>query len=128
MKDIYVFPAIFSKEDDNSYNVRFPDIDGAFTFGSDFEEAMLMAKDCLELNLDTIDEIPKISDLKDIQLETGEYIVMIQADMLSYRKKYNSKPVKKTLTIPKWLNDLGTKKKINFSKLLQKALQEELKV
>lgn len=128
MKDIYVFPAVFFKEDDNGYNVRFPDIDGAFTCGNDFEEAMLMAKDCLELNLDTVDKIPNISDLKDIKLEENEYIVMIQADMLSFKKKYDNKSIKKTLTIPKWLNELGTKKKINFSQVLQKALKNELNI
>ena len=54
MKDIYIFPAVFLKEEDG-YSVSFPDIDGAFTCGETFEEALFMAKDCLELNLDTVD-------------------------------------------------------------------------
>nr|DAV86949.1 MAG TPA: hypothetical protein [Caudoviricetes sp.] len=127
MKNIYVFPAIFLKEDDG-YSVKFPDIDGAFTCGETFEEALLMAKDCLELNLDTIEEIPKISELDTIKLKKNEYIVMVQADMLSFKKKQDNQLVKKTLSIPKWLNDLGTEKKINFSKLLQEALMKNLKI
>ena len=59
MKDIYIFPAVFLKEEDG-YSVSFPDIDGAFTCGETFEEALFMAKDCLELNLDTVDEIPML--------------------------------------------------------------------
>ena len=55
-------------------------------------------------------------------------MVMVQADMLNFRKKNDNKPVKKTLTIPKWLNDLGIEKKINFSKVLQEALKEKLQI
>ncbi|MBS5038294.1 MAG: type II toxin-antitoxin system HicB family antitoxin [Fusobacterium sp.] len=127
MKDIYIFPAVFLKEEDG-YSVSFPDIDGAFTCGETFEEALFMAKDCLELNLDTVDEIPHVSDIDKIKLNENEYLVMVQADMLNFRKKNDNKPVKKTLTIPKWLNDLGIEKKINFSKVLQDALKEKLQV
>ena len=127
MKDIYIFPAVFLKEEDG-YSVSFPDIDGAFTCGETFEEALFMAKDCLELNLDTVDEIPHVSDIDKIKLNENEYLVMVQADMLNFRKKNDNKPVKKTLTIPKWLNDLGIEKKINFSKVLQEALKEKLQI
>ena len=125
MKDSFIFPAVFSKDEDG-YSVYFPDIEGAFTCGDTFEEAVFMAKDCLELNLDGIEELPKIINIEDIKLEENEYVVMIGADMISYRKKYQSQPVKKTLTIPKWLNDLGVQRKINFSKLLQESLKKEL--
>lgn len=127
MKDIYIFPAVFLKEEDG-YSVSFPDIDGAFTCGETFEEALFMAKDCLELNLDTVDKIPHVTDIDKIKLNENEYLVMVQADMLNFRKKNDNKPVKKTLTIPKWLNDLGVEKKINFSKVLQDALKEKLQV
>ncbi|MDX8337362.1 type II toxin-antitoxin system HicB family antitoxin [Candidatus Cetobacterium colombiensis] len=125
MKDIFIFPAVFSKDEDG-YSIYFPGIEGAFTCAETFEEAVFMAKDCLELNLDGIEEIPKLINIEDIKLENNEYVVMIEADMVSYRKKYYSQPVKKTLTIPKWLNDLGVQKKVNFSKLLQESLKKEL--
>ena len=127
MKDIYIFPAVFLKEEDG-YSVSFPDIDGAFTCGETFEEALFMAKDCLELNLDTVDKIPHVTDIDKIKLNENEYLVMVQADMLNFRKKNDNKPVKKTLTIPKWLNDLGIEKKINFSKVLQEVLKEKLQI
>ena len=53
---------------------------------------------------------------------------MIQADMLEFKKKYDNKLIKKTLTLPKWLNDLGIERKVNFSKLLQEALKEKLQI
>lgn len=128
MKENKIYPAVFTKEEDGSYNVVFPDLDGAFTCGTNFKEALYMAKDCLELNLSTLDEMPPVSDLENIKLNKGEHIVMIQADMLEFKKKYDNKLVKKTLTLPKWLNDLGVEKKVNFSKILQEALKERLQI
>lgn len=128
MKENKIYPAVFAKEEDGSYNIVFPDLDGAFTCGADFQEALYMAKDCLELNLSTLDEMPPISDLENIKLNKGEHIVMIQADMLEFKKKYDNKLIKKTLTLPKWLNDLGVEKKVNFSKILQEALKERLEI
>lgn len=125
LNKIYVYPAVFT-EDNDGYSVVFPGIEGAFTCGGSFEEAFLNAKDCLELNLETVEEIPKVSNPKDIKLGKNEYIVMIQADMISYRKRYNNRTVKKTLTIPAWLNDVASEKKINFSKVLQRALEKIL--
>lgn len=86
MKDIYMFPAIFLKEEDG-YSVRFPDVDGAFTCGETFEEALLMSKECLELSLDGMEEIPNTSNIEDIKLEENEYIAIIQADMLAFKRK-----------------------------------------
>lgn len=128
MKENKIYPAIFIKEEDGSYSVTFPDLDGAFTCGADFQEAIYMAKDCLELNLSTLDEMPPVSDLENIKLNKGEHIVMVQADMLEFKKKYDNKLIKKTLTLPKWLNDLGVEKKVNFSKILQEALKERLQI
>lgn len=120
METNQIYPAIFTKEEDGGYSVVFPDIDGAFTCGVDFKEALYMAKDCLELNLSILDEIPPISDLENIKLNKGEHIVMIQADMLEFRKKYDNKLIKKTLSLPKWLNDLGVEKKLIFQKFCKK--------
>ena len=128
MKDKQIYPAIFTKEEDGSYSVSFPDLDGAFTCGNDFKEALYMAKDCLELNLSTLEQVPAISDLENLKINKGEHIVMIQADMLEFKKKYDNKLIKKTLTLPKWLNDLGIERKVNFSKLLQEALKEKLQI
>jgi hypothetical protein len=46
--------------------------------------------------------------------------------LLAYRKKYNNRAVKKTLSIPEWLNEAASKAGINFSQTLQDALKEKL--
>lgn len=75
MSKHYLCYAIFLKEKDG-YSVRFPYVDGAFTCGDNFEEALLMAKDCLELNFDIVEKIPKIFNIEDIQLQKDELVVL----------------------------------------------------
>ncbi len=58
MKNKYIFPAIFSEET-GGFNISFPNLTGAFTCNEDFEDAMYMAKDCLEVYLHNLEEIPK---------------------------------------------------------------------
>ena len=63
-----------------------------------------------------------------IKLNENQFISIVEIDLLEYRKKYSNLAVKKTLTIPVWLNTLAEKNDINFSQLLQKALKKELKI
>ena len=53
---------------------------------------------------------------------------MVSVDVEAYAAKHFNKAVKKTLTIPQWLNDVAMARKVNFSKVLQKALCQELGV
>lgn len=46
--------------------------------------------------------------------------------MLAYKKRTNSKAVKKTLTIPEWLNEEAMTLGINFSQVLQDALMQKI--
>ena len=128
MGNIY-YPAVFhAAEGSKGYWVEFPDLPGCITEGETDEEAVEMAKDALSLFLDTSDEnyefeFRKPSSLIKIQKAyPGEIIMLIEGDPGHYARKYNTKAVKKTLTIPQWLNDLAVKEKINFSKVLQEAL------
>ncbi len=125
MQDKYIFPAIFSKEDDG-YNISFPDLPGAFTCGDNFNESMNMAKECLELYINDMDEIPVPQDIESFNLAKGEFIVLIEADLIAFRKKYGDQLIKKTLTIPRWLDETAKIRKINFSKVLKEALEKEI--
>lgn len=131
----YSYPACIYKEDTGKYSIIFPDLDNLATFGDDLTEAMAMAVDCLAGYIYTLklegENIPKPSELKDIKLENYEevveaYISMIFVDVEAHAKTHFNKPVKKTLTIPMWLNNMAINKNINFSQLLKKALIEEL--
>ncbi len=130
-KDFYVFPAVFTYEDDG-ISIHFPGLEGAYTCGDTEEEALYMAKDCLELHLygmeEDGEEIPEHMPIKDIKLEENQSIVMIRVNMKPVRDEMMNKAVKKTLTIPKWLNDAAIKQHINFSAILKAALLDELEI
>lgn len=128
----YVFPAIFTLEENDMYSVRFPDIKNCFTSGKNLIEALEMAQDALCLTLYDKEEekepIPQPSDLKNITINTNEFISLITCDTLEYRKQYHNHAVKKTLTIPAWLNTQAEQAGVNFSQILQEALKEKLQV
>ncbi|MCL1981678.1 MAG: type II toxin-antitoxin system HicB family antitoxin [Clostridiales bacterium] len=124
MKTKYVYPAIF-KEDENGYFVNFPDIKPCYTEGATLEEAAVMAKDVLEgrieIALEDGEELPTPSSIDSLD---GDRVMLIVADV--ERMKSQTHFVKKTLSIPFWLNAAAEKAHINFSKVLQEALKERL--
>lgn len=127
----YVYPAVLTNEEDG-YSVRFPDISGCYSCGKNLAEAISMAEDALALclyEMETSKEtIPTPTELKDVDLKQEEIVTLICCDTLSYRKMYDKAAVKKTLTIPNWLNLMAEEANINFSQLLQEALKEKLSV
>jgi len=121
-----VFPAIFTF-DGKYYNVDFIDLDGCSTFGDSIQNAYLMAQDAMGLYLDDLTNFPRPTlDISTISLKSNQFVSFIGIDMDEYRKKFNNKSIKKTLTIPEWLNYLSEKNNINFSQVLQEALKEKL--
>jgi len=129
MKKLF-YPAIFEKED-TGYSIFFPNIPGCNSEGDTLEEAYEMAKDALGLMYTTYKEdlhksFPTPCDPTEIQLEGGQTLVLVEFDSLEYRRKYESRAVKKTLTIPSWLNDMASSANVNFSNVLQEALKHQL--
>lgn len=125
----YVYPAIFESEN-GMYNISFPDLPGCYTCGDNLADAMVMAEDVLGGWLSRAEEkgadIPKASEASAIAVPTGGFITLVLADTFEYRRKHSNKAVKKTLSIPSWLNDAAEAHAINFSKVLQDALCEKL--
>lgn len=126
----YVYPAIFTQEDDGLFSICFPDVEGCYTSGDDLEDSIEMAEDVLALVLYDYEiserEIPVPSILQSFTLDSNQFINYIRCDTMEYRKMYASKAVKKTLTIPEWLNEEATRKEMNFSQVLQEALIHKL--
>lgn len=121
-----VFPAIFTY-DGKYYNVDFIDLKGCSTFGDSIQNAYLMAQDAMGLYLDGLTNFPKPTlTFSNITLQKNQFISFVSIDMDEYRKRTNNKAIKKTLTIPSWLNTLAEKNNINFSQVLQEALKEKL--
>lgn len=128
----YVYPAVLTPEENGQYSVYFPDLEGCYTCGDDLADALFMAKDVLAFTLYEYEAegraIPDPANPAEIQMEPGEFINYVACDTLEYRKLNKNTAVKKTLSIPEWLNEEATEAGINFSQLLQKALKEELHI
>lgn len=124
--ELTVFPAIFTF-DGKYYNVDFIDLKGCSTFGDSIQNAYLMAQDAMGLYLDNLTNFPEPTlNISNITLQKNQLISFVSINMNEYRKKNNNKSIKKTLTIPQWLNYLSEKNNINFSQVLQEALKEKL--
>ena len=131
-----VYPACFYKEKEGGYSVIFPDLDHLSTCGDTLENAIEMAVDCLAGYLYTAKQegetVPAPSDMSsiDVNEEYNEYesafVNMVAVDVAEYAKKHFEKSVKKTLTIPSWLNEIAVANNVNFSQVLQSALKEQL--
>lgn len=129
IKDRYIYPAIFHYANDG-ISVEFPDLPGCFSYGDTDIQALNNAKEALELHLfgleDDNDEIPEPSLIRDIHPDENESVVMIDVWMIPVRDYMRNKAIKKTLTIPKWLNDVAVQNNVNFSHILQIAIKNYL--
>ena len=127
----YIYPAIFAKEG-AFYTVCFPDLESCYTQGDDLQDAYDAAEDVLCLTLYNLEEsgatIPPASDVSAISVAPDEFVSLVSCNTLEYRKFYDNRAVKKTLTIPAWLNTMSERAGINFSAVLQNALKKELKI
>lgn len=127
----YVFPAYFYKED-GQYSVIFPDLNDLATCGNNLADVLYMAEDAMGLYLFTVlrdhEPIPVPPPIENLHDPEAEFVNMVMVDMKEYAKKHGDKAVKKTLTIPTWLNTLCEDSNINFSKVLQEALIERIQV
>ncbi len=126
----YIYPAIFTPEENGKFSINFPDIDGCYTCGDDLADGIEMAQDALALMLTHLEdekkEIPAASPINDIIVSNDEFTNYISCDTTMYRRLMNSTAVKKTLSIPSWLNDSAVAAGLNFSQVLQDALKEKL--
>lgn len=122
----FVYPALFHYED-GGYWVEFPDLSGCFTQGDTLNEIMFNAQEVLELYLEsTIDNdlnLPKPSPIETIPPINDGFVSYVSVNV---NPSQQSKSVKKTLTIPAWLNEKALKQNINFSQVLQEALLSKI--
>ncbi|MCL1808675.1 MAG: type II toxin-antitoxin system HicB family antitoxin [Clostridiales bacterium] len=128
----YAYTAIISPEENGSFSVRFPDLPGCYTSGDDMPDAVHMAQDALCLWLYDMEQdkksIPCAAKQHDIHTESNEFTSVVAVDTETYRRYYENKSVKKTLTIPMWLNEQAERANINFSQTLQRAIKTELRI
>ena len=125
-----IYPAIFSRGE-GGYTVEFPDLPGCVTQGDTLEEAMEMAVDAASgwilIMIEDGENIPSPSERVDLSAyENTAFCNLIMLDMDAYAKQYGEKAIKKTLSIPRWLNTMAERCNVNFSQVLQEGLKKEL--
>ena len=127
--DRLFYPAVFHKAEEGGFWISFPDLPECLTQGDDMQQAYEMAVEALGLSLTTMEEageeLPEASSLEQINTEEG-FLVVVEFDMAEYRRKHCSRAVKKTLSIPEWLNEAAMRQNINFSQVLQEALMQKI--
>ena len=123
-----VYPAVFTPYEDGSggYAVEFPDLPGCVTGGDNMAEAVFMAEDAASgwvlTELEDGKAAPKATEIREVAHGADQFASLIALDMDAYAAKYGSNAVKKTLTIPAWLNTFVEQNGISCSKVLQEAL------
>lgn len=126
----YLYPAVLTYEEGYEIAVTFPDLPGCATSGETEADAVAAGREALGLHLfgmeEDGDELPAPSLAKDIELEDGEVIAMIDVFMPSIRLNQKNKAVNRTVTLPAWLNAKAVECGINFSQLLQDAIKREI--
>ena len=134
MADRFIFPAAFypPEQEGLDFCVVFPDLDVA-TQGKTLQQALDMAKELLELTLFGLEEdevkIPAASNPSTIVLDRpGAFVTLISVYMPIVRAEAAQQFVRKTVTLPRWLNELAEDANINFSRSLQTALRLKLDV
>lgn len=129
LKDRYIYPALFDYADDG-ITITYPDLPGCITCGQHDEEAFPMAKEALALHLFGFEEdgepIPSSTSPKQLSVSNNQAIVLIEVWMPPFRQEMSNQAVKKTLTIPHWLDVVAKEQKVNYSYILQEALKEHL--
>ena len=122
------YPAVFQRED-TGYSVWVPDINGCISQGETIGEATENISDAIGLMLETLAEhdvdIPAPSSPETIPVQKNQFVSVIAFDPAEYDEKYSTKSVKKTLTLPSWLNTMAERAHVNFSAVLQEALMEK---
>jgi predicted RNase H-like HicB family nuclease len=130
----YAYPAIFTPKDGNIL-VSVPDLPGLHTFGETVAEAIYMAQDAIEMWLwdaeNKKEAIPEASSQANMVKQcksSKQFVSLVAADTDEYRRQTETRAVKKTLSIPAWLNEKAEMANAPFSQILQQALKKYLHV
>ena len=135
MKNVY--PVFFTKTNDNVL-VEVPDLD-ILTEGKNMNDAITMARDAIELKCvsmeDDKEEIPNPSDISELNANNGTFadegetiISFVDIDSTEYRKKIDTRTVRRNVALPSWLNYEADQAGVNVSRILQEALMNTLKL
>ncbi len=120
----YVYPAVFHPNDDGTFTITYPDLPGCISEGKSLANALYMAQDALtqwvEYLTDKKEPIPQASRPQSLEIESNEFINLVRANVKDGRA------VRRTVSLPKWMDDKVTETGLSLSKVLQDALEARL--
>ncbi|MDR0896990.1 MAG: type II toxin-antitoxin system HicB family antitoxin [Oscillospiraceae bacterium] len=121
-----IYPAHFHPNEDASITVQFPDLPGCITEGKNEANALFMARDALALYIDTLrmcgEPVPPPSPAQSVPPEVGSCLVFIDADPEIYARERRNRAIRRTVSIPQWMDERAASEHISLSKVLQAAL------
>ncbi|MDR1559093.1 MAG: type II toxin-antitoxin system HicB family antitoxin [Clostridiales bacterium] len=129
---MYVYPVVFSPTEQGGYCVYAPDFKGCITEAEDYAEGITKIRDGLCGMLYILERdrlaIPMPTPIDQVERDPGDVVSLVDVSLDEYRRRVGSKAVRRTVSIPEWLDDMAIKADISLSQTIQKALMEELQV
>jgi predicted RNase H-like HicB family nuclease len=126
----YVYPVILSPEEDSGYCVYAPDIPGCVTEADTLIDGIEKIREGLCGILFVYERdgmpVPSPSSFDAIETENGDMITFVDADVGEYRRRVGSKAVRRTISIPEWMDDAATQAGVSLSQITQDALRHTL--
>jgi len=120
----YIYPALFHANDDGSYTITYPDLPGCISEGKSLSNAIFMAQSALTQWLEYLSangrDLPSASESKTIKTSGNEFVNFIRAEIKDDRA------VRRTVSIPKWMDDKVSESGLSLSRILQDALSKRL--
>ena len=127
---MYVYPVVFSPNDEGGYCVYAPDFKGCVTEADNLADGIVKIRDglCGMLYIMERDRqaIPEPSNISNVVHEANEIVTLVDASLAEYRRRVGSKAVRRTISIPEWMDKLAVDANISLSQVTQDALREKL--
>lgn len=122
----YVYPAVFHPNSDGTFTITYPDLPGCVSEGKSLENALYMAQDALTQWISTAAEngisFSPASTIGTVARGDDEFVSLIRAVVK------DEHAVRRTVSIPKWMDDKVSESGLSLSRVLQDALKERLNV
>ena len=133
MKSVY---PVFLTQTSTIVLVEVPDLE-ILTEGKDMPDAIEMARDAIELKCVSLEDagidIPQPSDISMLNMNAGTFaeegktiVSLVDVNPAEYRRKIDTKTVRRNVALPSWLNYEAEQAGVNVSRILQEALMNTL--
>lgn len=127
-QSVVTYPALLTPDENNTYNIEFPDVPEALSFGNSMNDAVIHAQEALGLALFNKSQLPTPTEIQNIKKTDEQTIVLVTTDLNIIKNKVRKPTVRKNVTVPADLAEQAQKAGINFSATLSEALAAKLNI